>query len=311
MAEVVVVADDDADVARAIEINLTLEGYEVHVASDGLQALELARTLRPDLVVLDVVMPGLDGIEVCATLRADPRTQSIPVIMLTAKSTRDDRVKGLTTGADDYVAKPFEAVELVARVRGMLRRTSQMRDVSPLTGLPGNFRIAQELERLVADPESQFAVLYCDLSGFKSFNDHYGFLRGDEVIKFTADTLGACVAESGSGLSFAGHVGGDDFVLVVSPEVAEPLAQAVIERFDAGIVAFYDDEDRARGYVETENRQGVLQRYPLVAVAIGIATTAQRRPGSQWEASVVATEMKNHAKQAGKSAYSIDRRTAD
>jgi len=310
VAEVVLIADDDPDVARAVEINLSLEGYEVHLAADGDEALEEAFKLKPDLVVLDVVMPGKDGLEVCQALRADPRTANVPVVLLTAKSQAADKVAGFGAGADDYVVKPFEPQELVARVSGVLRRSTQMRDLSPLTRLPGNFRIAAELEDLVKQPEQKFAVLYADLNDFKSYNDHYGFLRGDEVIKFTARVITEALAAHPSGLEFAGHVGGDDFVVITRPEQAEAVARDVIERFDAGIRKLYDPKDAALGHVEVDNRHGQAIAHPVIGIAIGIVTNERRTLGTQWEASAVATEMKSHAKRHEGSAYEIDRRRA-
>lgn len=310
MGEIVLIVDDDLDVAGAVEVNLELEGYEVHVAHDGQEAIELARKLQPDLVLLDVLMPYLDGFEVCRALRSDPRTHNVAVILLTAKSLSRDKLMGFSAGADDFIVKPFEPAELVARVQSVLRRSTQMRDLSPLTGLPGNFRIASELERLVAQPNAEFAVLYVDLNDFKAFNDHYGFLRGDEVIKFTAHLLTEVLSLHPSDPCFAGHVGGDDFVLIVHPSVAEPICRAIIERFDGGILAYYDEADLARGYIEVEDRRGEPHRVPPVSVAIGIATTERREIRSQWEASVISTEMKNHAKRHGHSAYETDRREA-
>ncbi len=309
MAEVILVADDDPDVARAVEVNLSLEGYEVHLAGDGNDALEKAFKLEPDLVVLDWLMPGKDGIQVCRALRADPRTANVAIIMLTARSQADDKVEGFTSGADDYIVKPFEPSELVARVSGVLRRATQMRDLSPLTRLPGNFRIAAELEGLVGDPHAQFAVLYADLNDFKSFNDHYGFLRGDEVIKFTARAITEALSAHPSEPSFAGHVGGDDFVVVVAPDTVEAVAAEIIDRFDSGIGELYDPEDAARGFVEVADRQGVRRRHPVVGIAIGIVSSARRRIATQWEASAVASEMKSHAKRHGHSAFEVDRRT--
>ncbi|MEZ5169760.1 MAG: response regulator [Acidimicrobiia bacterium] len=310
MAHVIVVADDDPDVAGAIEVNLSLEGYEVHVVSDGVEALDAAFTLEPDLIVLDWLMPRKDGLEVCRELRSDPRTADVPVVLLTAKSQADDKVEGLTSGADDYIVKPFEPSELVARVAGLLRRSSQMRDLSPLTRLPGNFRIAAELEALVKDPENRFAVLYADLNDFKSFNDHYGFLRGDEVIKFTARVITETLSAHPSTPQFAGHVGGDDFVIIVSPEVAVDVAEGIIERFDAGIGRLYDAEDAARGSIDVVSRQGERTAHALVGIAIGIVSTDTRALATQWEASALATEMKAHAKRHPRSAYEIDRRGA-
>jgi diguanylate cyclase (GGDEF)-like protein len=310
VSELILIADDDPDVASAVEVNLQLEGYEVHRGHDGIEALEQARKLQPDLILLDVVMPGLDGFEVCRQLRADPRTMNSAVILLTAKSVASDKVHGLTAGADDYIVKPFEPAELVARVRSVLRRANQMRDLSPLTRLPGNFRIAGELERLVAQPNAEFAVVYADLNEFKSFNDHYGFLRGDEVIKFTAKVLTEALAANPSEPSFAGHVGGDDFVLIVHPDVAEPISKAIIEGFDSGIAALYDSDDRERGTIRVTDRRGEVHEYAIVSIAVGVAQTTNRPIRTQWEASAIATEMKSHAKRLRRSAYEIDRREA-
>ena len=153
MAESILVVDDDPDVARFVEVNLRSAGYEVQVATDGEEALEKALEMRPDLVLLDVMMPKLDGFEVAQRLRRDQRTSSCSIIMLTAKALSADKVTGLQSGADDYIIKPFDPIELLARVKGTLRRAREMRALSPLTGLPGNIRIQEEIRRLVAEDQ--------------------------------------------------------------------------------------------------------------------------------------------------------------
>ena len=180
--EIVLVADDDEDIVRFVEVNLRLEGFEVITVADGEQALKSAGDLMPDLILLDVMMPKIDGFEVCQRLRNDTRTKHISIIMLTAKSMSADKVVGLTAGADDYMIKPFDPVELVARVKSTLRRSREMRSVNPLTSLPGNIQVQEEVTKRVTGG-GPFAVLYIDLDNFKAFNDFYGFLRGDEVLK--------------------------------------------------------------------------------------------------------------------------------
>src|SRR5438874_8014422 len=147
MGESVLVVDDDPDVARFVEVNLRSAGYDVTVASDGEEALERAVELRPDLVLLDIMMPKLDGFEVAERLRRDARTSSCSIIMLSAKGLSSDKVLGLASGADDYIIKPFDGSELLARVKRTLRRSREMRAVSPLTGLPGNMRVQEEILR--------------------------------------------------------------------------------------------------------------------------------------------------------------------
>lgn len=306
--ELILVADDDEDIVRFVEVNLRLEGFEVATAHDGGQALQGAYDLMPDLMLLDVMMPKIDGFEVCQRLRADPRTKNMSVIMLTAKSLSADKVVGLTAGADDYMIKPFDPVELVARVKSALRRSREMRAINPLTQLPGNVQIQEEVAARVSSGDP-FALMYIDLNDFKAYNDFYGFARGDEAIKLLAKCAGIAVHEAAGAEGFLGHIGGDDFVAIVDPEKAEDAAQAIIDCWDVEIPRLYDDSDATRGYIEIADRRKEMHRFPMTTVSVGIATTTQRPIRSHWEASEIATEMKTFAKSHGTSAYAIDRRT--
>jgi diguanylate cyclase (GGDEF)-like protein len=303
----VLVVDDDTDIARFIEINLRLEGFDVRVAHDGEQAEQSIEEETPDLVLLDVMMPKVDGVELCRRLRANPATANLPVIMLTAKSLSADKVVGLTAGADDYIIKPFDTLELVARVRSTLRRNAEMRAVSPLTGLPGNHRIEEELAERVTKA-TPFAVLYLDLDNFKAFNDCYGFLRGDEVITLLATAARRAVMEAGEPAPFLGHIGGDDFVVVCAPEQAEALAKRVVDVFDTSAPRLHDQQDSDRGYIEVTDRQGKARRFPLVSVSIGIAMSGTQMFADKREVVDVATEMKKVAKASVGSSVAIDRR---
>jgi len=308
MAEMILVVDDDPDIARFVEVNLRSAGYDVVVAGDGEQALERAADLRPDLVLLDVMMPRIDGFEVAQRLRRSPATANASIIMLTAKALSADKVTGLQAGADDYIIKPFDPIELLARVKGTLRGAMEMRNLSPLTGLPGNIRIQEEIERQVRDG-NDFAVLYCDLDNFKAYNDQRGFVRGDRLIQATARIIQDAVVERAGTDGFIGHVGGDDFVAVVAPDVAEGTARAICERFDEARAEAYESDDLDRGFVRIEDRKGVMQDIPLVAISVGIASTDRRRFAHYGEAVAVATEMKSFAKRDPGSSYAVDRRT--
>lgn len=305
--ETVLVVDDDFDIARYVELNLSLEGFTVHVAHDGQEAVAKAQRLRPDAVLLDVMMPGLDGYEVCRRLRSNARTSHCAIIMLTAKSLSADTVLGLTAGADDYISKPFDPPELVARVRAALRRARQLRDISPLTGLPGNSEITRQVERLVEEGQP-FALIHADLDHFKAFNDRYGFLRGDEAIKATADVLAEVIAAHETDTCFLGHVGGDDFVLLTAPEAVEAVAMDIIAAFDAMAPSLYDPEDAARGWIEVEDRRNNRRSVEIMTISLGAATTANRPLLTVAEASTIATEMKRVAKEDVRSAYRIDQR---
>jgi len=305
--ETILVVDDDPDIARFVEVNLRSAGYDVTVAGDGEEALEKASEIRPDLVLLDVMMPRIDGFEVAQRLRKNPQTANTSIIMLTAKALSADKVTGLQSGADDYIIKPFDPIELLARVKGTLRRAKEMRNLSPLTGLPGNIRIQEEIERQVRETRP-FAVLYCDLDNFKAYNDQKGFVRGDRLIQSVARIIQDAVLDRNGTEGFIGHVGGDDFVAVVDPDAAEDVAKRICERFEEARPDFYESEDLERGFVRIEDRKGVMQDIPLVAVSVGIASTAKRQFAHYGEAVAVATEMKSFAKRQPGSSYAVDRR---
>jgi diguanylate cyclase (GGDEF)-like protein len=244
---------------------------------------------------------------VCRRLRADPATTHLPVIMLTAKSLSADKVVGLTAGADDYIIKPFDTLELIARVRSTLRRNAEMRSASPLTNLPGNARIDEEIAaRLSAG--LPFAVCYLDLDNFKAFNDAYGFLRGDDAILTLAHALRTAISESAPPTAFLGHIGGDDFVVICTPESAETICRRALQMFDEAVVTLHDPADVERGAIVLVDRKGSEQTYPLLSVSAGVATTEHRTFRDHRGIVAVATEMKNVAKATVGSAVSVDRR---
>lgn len=309
MTERILVVDDDPDILKFIRVNLELEGFGVEVATSGADAIEAVSAQPPDLVLLDVMMPGMDGFGVLRRLRAHPAAANTSIILLTARTLPEDRIRGLELGADDYITKPFDVDELIARVKAVLRRSQTMRDVSPLTGLPGNFRISQELETRIRQG-LPLAIVQADLDNFKAYNDHYGFMRGDQVIKFTAHALLEAAAGCGASDAFVGHIGGDDFLAVVHPDAAEAFCKLGITTFDNGILDFYDTEDALRGYIEVPDRRGEQHAFPIVSISMGVVTNVHRPITSQWEASAIAVEMKEYAKQVSGSSYRIDRRTA-
>ena len=290
--EVVLVADDDEDIVRFVEVNLRLEGFEVITAFDGEAALQMAHNSLPEIILLDVMMPRLDGFEVCKRLRDDARTKHISIIMLTAKSLSADKVVGLTSGADDYIIKPFDPMELVARVKSTLRRSREMRAVNPLTQLPGNVQVGEAVSERV-DSAEPFALVYVDLDNFKAFNDHYGFMRGDEAIKLLADCARLAIEPHPGDQTFLGHIGGDDFVMIVDPEVAESVAKAVCELWD---------------HIEVADRRNQVNRFPVMTVSVGISSNLIRTIDSHWLAVEIATEMKQFAKQDSGSSFAVDRR---
>lgn len=306
--DLIMVVDDDPDIARFVEVNLRLHGFDVVLAGDGEEALELVHQRRPDLAVVDVMMPRLSGLELTRRLRADPMTAVLPIIMLTAKSMTADKVAGLSTGADDYIVKPFDSAELVARISTTLRRNREFREVSPLTGLPGNARVSREIAERVRKG-ADYAVAYIDIDRFKSVNDVYGFVRGDEFITTLARCLHRAVLAVGDPPAFLGHIGGDDFVVVCTPEQLKPLMEQAIPEFERASDELYDPEDARRGYIEVKDRRGKIQRAALVTLSVGVAfSTGNRRFDDPRQIIAVANEMKAVAKSQPGSFIATDRR---
>ncbi|GAA0471653.1 diguanylate cyclase response regulator [Actinoplanes capillaceus] len=310
--DLILVVDDDQDIASFVEFNLKVHGFEVIRARDGQEALELLEQHRPALAVVDWMMPRMDGVELIRHMRAEPLTSATPVIMLTAKSMTVDKVFGLTTGADDYLVKPFDTAELLARVTTTLRRNKDAREVSPLTGLPGNARVRREIgDRMRSGGD--YSVGYIDVDRFKSVNDVYGFDRGDEFIIALARSLQRASAQTGKPSIFLGHIGGDDFVFICHPDQVLPLTQRTVTDFEAAADRLYEPEDARRGYIEVPDRRGNKQKAALVTLSIGVAqaTNDGRRFTDPRVVIGVASEMKKVAKSQPGSYVAIDRRRSE
>ncbi|MDQ6876339.1 MAG: response regulator [Candidatus Dormibacteraeota bacterium] len=305
--ELVLVVDDDEQMLRLVKRVLERAGFECVPIGDGEAAHDAAVDWRPDIILLDLMLGSTTGDQILADIRRDFRTRLIPVVFLTVRSSLKDKVEHLLAGADDYVTKPFIPEELVARLRAVISRSTNTRDLNPLTGMSGNSDILREINKRLKSNE-RFAVLYPDIDTFKSYNDHYGFLRGDDVIK----TLGMIILEvleaHYSADHFGGHVGGDDFVILTEPGMAEAIASEITKRFDAAVPGLYDEKDRERGWIEFEDRSGSMLKTGLVSVSIGIVVA---EPGSYESAAAVASraaEVKGVAKRMPGSRWVVDRR---
>ncbi len=303
----ILIVDDDADILDVLRITLDTEGFDVTEAHDGEEALEKVLKRPPDLAILDYKMPKKTGPEVCKILKQDLLLRHMPIILLTGKGEVSDKVTGLEAGADDYMVKPFEPEELVARVRTILRRTSIALDANPLTRLPGNVSILNEIESRIAGG-SVFAVCYADLDKFKAYNDKYGFEHGDEVIRATARVIIQAVKTCGAPHDFIGHIGGDDFVVVCAPETSEPICSHIVKEFGAVAPTFYTEEDRARGHIVGKDRQGKEHHIPLLSISIGIVTNKTRAINHVAEVGEIGAELKQFAKSKPGNVYVQDQR---
>lgn len=303
----ILVVDDDRNLRKIIQTNLELAGYDVTTAANGEDALRALDGLQPDLIVLDVMMPLMDGYEVARRVRRHPANTHVPIIMLTAKSEVEDKLAGFEAGADDYITKPFGPQELLARVKAKIRRVEVDSSLSPLTRLPGNLAIEAELRRRIGAKEP-FAVLYLDLDNFKAFNDVYGFTHGDEAIQLVASSAVDVVRRRGATEDFVGHIGGDDFIIVTLPPRAEEMAREIIDMFDRDIRKLYNAQDLRQGYIETRDRRGTLNRFPIMSLSIAIVSSEQRTLDNYAQIGEAAAELKRYAKSLGGSVYVKEKR---
>ncbi len=304
--EKVLIVDDDPDILDVISLTLS-EHYEIFEAHNGKEGLDLAREKKPDLIITDYVMPVMDGPSLCQELKKDILLQHTPIIMLTGKGEVKDKVHGLEAGADDYLVKPFEPDELLARIRMILRRTVRSLDANPLTHLPGNVSIMETLQQRI-DNKEEFAVGYVDLDKFKAYNDKYGFEKGDEVIKVTARILIKAVREKGDENSFVGHIGGDDFVFICDDSQADQICQLIIDEFNKVAPAFYNDEDREKGYIIAKDRQGNEVKVGLLSISIGIVSNKSHKISHIAQVGEIGAELKKYAKSFQGSAFVRDKR---
>lgn len=307
MADKILIVDDN-DAVRKMLVTALSKHYNIVEAASGEQALTIAAQGDVRLVLLDIMMPGMDGLETCLRLRRNPHSCHSIIVMLTARDKEDDVVTGLKMGADDYLTKPVNFSELKARIDSHLRRQWRDLQASPLTGLPGNRQIQQILTTNLKAGVS-FAVIYADLNNFKAYNDRYGFAAGDEILNYTASVLTNAVQEKGnSDTDFVGHIGGDDFIIVTSQERCEAICQLSIERFDHEIKDFYDAKDLARGGIEATDRQGNQILAPILSIGLAVVIHEDSRFSHPGQISQVAAEVKKYVKKHEKSAYLIDRR---
>jgi diguanylate cyclase (GGDEF)-like protein len=262
------IVEDDFDISNMLRIYFDSQGYETIVATKGQEALEMCRRNLPNLVILDIVLPDIDGYEVCRQLRGNLRTSHIPIIFLTQKDERSSQIAGLELGADDYITKPFDLQLLLLRVEGALRRARWLSLTSPVTGLPSSKLIEDQLRTIMR--QKDWSVLYIGINYINDFNDVYGFVAGDDVLRFTAMLLTEVVDEVGAGSEFIGHIGGDDFIAISTPDASPEIRAHLVKRFNEEVETFYNFKDRERGYIEVEDEAGKRQKMPLMSLAVGL-----------------------------------------
>ncbi len=264
------IVEDDPDISNMLRIYFQSQGYDVAVAQRGEDALDMCRQQLPHIIVLDIMLPDMDGYDVCRSLRSNLRTSHIPIIFLTQKDERSDKIHGLELGADDYITKPFDLEELKLRVKNAMTRATVQSLTNPTTGLPSGRLIEDQLRQLMR--RDDWGILYVGVRGFNTFNDEYGFVAGEEVLRFAAMVLGKAVDSAGTPNDFIGHIGGDDFIVIASRDSIEPIAADLQERFNAEVGTHYDWQVRQQGYMIVQDDEGNEKKVDLMSLAIGKVT---------------------------------------
>lgn len=264
------IVEDDSDISSMLRIYFQSQNYEVAVAQRGEDAMEMCRQQLPHIIVLDIMLPDMDGYDVCRDLRGSLRTSHIPIIFLTQKDERSDKIHGLELGADDYITKPFDLEELKLRVKNAMMRAKYESLTNPTTGLPSGRLIEDQLRQLMR--RDDWGILYVGIRGFNTFNEVHGFVAGEEALRFAAMVLGRSVDNVGTYNDFIGHIGGDDFIIVTQKDLATSIATDLKSRFDAEVGVHYDWQDKERGYMLVHDADGNETKADLMTLAVGTVT---------------------------------------
>ncbi len=272
--------------------------------------LEIALRNIPGLIIIDEDAAEIEAVSLCETIRSNEDNSITPIIVCSSHKEKKHKIEVLEKAVEYYIEKPFDDEYMYYTIKNIIRLMDNNRRVSPLTGLPGNVQIQAELKKRLLNNE-KFAVLYLDLDNFKAYNDTYGFLKGDEVIKFTARTILKNIHNGEYANSFVGHIGGDDFVAIVDGEEDyEEICQNIIIEFDIKILDYFNETDKERGYVEVPNRKNIMEQFPLTSISIGVVVVNEGRFKSILEIGEVGAQVKHLSKITPGSAYVIDKRKA-
>ena len=303
----VLVIENTELMVRLVTDVLKWEGYTTISCLGYSNALNKLREEKPDIVIIGVHRE-IEGFELCEKIKASLVNNLLPMIILTEQDNEQNRLRSLEIGADGYVVMPFNPKELINKVNNILKIVDRNRGANPLTGLPGNNTIQAEINQRLEKKE-KFAVLYGDLDNFKAYNDVYGFTNGDKAIILTADIINEAVSSYGNINDFVGHVGGDDFIAVTTPDKVDDVCSNIIKEFDNKILDLYNDDDKERGYIISKDRQGNTAKFNVIGISIAVVSNEHRELVSTAQIAEIAAEVKKKAKAIQGSNYVIDKRT--
>lgn len=266
------IVEDESDISNLLKMFFTNLGYEVETAFKGAEALEKTRQIMPDLIILDIMLPDIDGYEVCQQLRGAGRTSQIPIIFLTQKDERGDRLQGLELGADDYVTKPFDFDELKLRVQGAIRRAERESLTDPRSGLPSGHLIEEQLRRIIQLDD--WSYIEIRVENFAPFREVYGFVAADDALRFTALQINETLDELGGENDFVGNAGGENFVIITKADNSNAIVERLKEKFNTAILTQYSFIDRKNGSITVTNADGVEETQGFMRLSIGVVSAS-------------------------------------
>jgi DNA-binding response OmpR family regulator len=309
----VLLVEADSISSQLLSFSLQREGFQVIQAQSGPDGLRMAREHQADIILSEVLLPDIDGYEMCRQLRADWNTQRIPILLVTSLGGTENRIHGLLAGADDFVTKPYDVRELVIRLRRLISTYSNCSQINAVTHLPGGQVIRTYVEEICLRGRARdWALLQIDLKHFRAFNQVYGFREGDGVLRVLGDLLReivppGCVGNTGNPC-FIGHEGGDDFVAIVPLVQAGAVCDQLISTFDERIKACYPPEDSQKPYHLLVDRNGNTHMVPHLSLSIGVVTGDLCDGLSYLDVREIATAVTNRAKVEEGSASYVNRR---
>ncbi len=316
----ILIIDESLQDLRIHASTLRNQGYEVMCARSGEDTFMLLESMTPDLFLIDTGMKNLDGYELCRRLKQDADWRNIPVIFITDSRLPEHIDQGYASGGMDYIVKPCHLSEFLSRVSTqiklfqLLRQNEEVQataiDASPLTRLPGNNSIQKAIQEAI-DEHRDVGIIHTDLDNFKAFNDAYGFIIGDDLLIFNAAILHTALRKICDGQGFLGHIGGDDFVVMLPADKLMAFGEEVVRSFDEGAPSFYKDEDRERGHIVAVDRQGLINSFPITSISMGGMYLRDYWFSRYVEVAEICAEVKHKAKSVIGSNLFVDRREAD
>ena len=306
MYQEIYIIDDNEELYNQLKIIFSDEKEYIFKNINSEKVEEEIKNI-PDLIIINEDGAKRDIVGICKLLRNYNDNTITPIIVVSSNTDKQHRIEILKNSVEYFIKAPIDKQYMYYTVKNIIRLMQTNRRVSPLTGLPGNVQIQIELKKRLLR-KKEFAVLYLDLDNFKEYNDIYGFLKGDEVIKYTAKTILKNIHQYNIEETFVGHIGGDDFVAIISRTEYDKLCQAIILSFDEGIKEYFTQEDIERGFLEVANRRGIIEQFPLTAISIGVVMAKPGEYENILEIGEVGAQVKHLAKTQIGSAYVINRR---